>query len=231
LTIKDGRVVARDGQYLAETRADSRTHENTVRIAPVAESSFVLRPAGPTFPVIRIVPHQIVTRTEAQSTLCRDGQWAFTLDRDVLLVASVERHRATGRFGLGLVAGFGLRHDGALGSSVAHDAHNLILAGTNARDLLVCVKWLAEQGGGFVVVADGEVRAGLPLPVAGLLSEAGADTVCRQLDDVNAAARQLGCPLEAPFGYLSFLALPVIPELRITDQGLYDVNRRQFVNA
>jgi adenine deaminase len=93
------------------------------------------------------------------------------------------------------------------------------------------VQWLAEHGGGFVVAADGEVRAQLPLPVAGLLSDADADTVCRQLDEVNAAARQLGCPLDAPFGYLSFLALPVIPELRITDQGLYDVSRQQFVNA
>jgi adenine deaminase len=153
----------------------------------------------------------------------------FDPAEDVLLAASVERHRATGRVGLGLVAGFGLRRDGALGSSVAHDAHNLILAGSNAHDLLVCARALEEMGGGFVVAAGGKVLASLPLPVAGLLSCEDAQTVCGQLEAVNRAAADLGCPLDAPFGYLSFLALPVIPELRITDQGLFNVTTQQFV--
>ena len=95
--------------------------------------------------------------------------------------------------------------------------------------MLVCAKVLAEHGGGFVVVADGEVQAFVPLPVAGLLSFESALTVCRQLDEVNRAARALGCPLDAPFGTLSFLALPVIPELRITTQGVFDVTKQEFV--
>ena len=97
--------------------------------------------------------------------------------------------------------------------------------------MLACVKALAETGGGFVVVANGEVQALLPLPVAGLLSREEVGVVCAKLHEVNAAARALGCKLDAPFGYLSFLALPVIPELRITDQGLYDVTAQQFVSA
>jgi adenine deaminase len=130
---------------------------------------------------------------------------------------------------VGLVKGFGLRRHGALGSSVAHDSHNLIVAGTNGRDLLTCVRALAKSGGGWVAASDGEVRALLPLPVAGLMSTADAATVCADLERLHAATRALGCPLPYPFGTLSFLALPVIPELRITDRGLFDVSRQEFV--
>ncbi len=179
--------------------------------------------------MIEVVPDQIVTRRTPRSVRRVNGHWAFDPERDILLIASIERHRASGRIGLGLVSGFGLTHDGALGSSVAHDSHNLVVAGTNARDMLACVRALAEHGGGFVAASGGTVRALLPLPVAGLLSLQDADTVCRQLDEVNHAAHALGCPLEAPFGTLSFLALPVIPELRITAQGVFDVREQRFV--
>ena len=157
-----------------------------------------------------------------------DGCWSFDRARDLVLIASLERHRATGRIGLGLVGGLGVRA-GALGSSVAHDSHNLIVAGTAARDMLACIRWLAESGGGFVVASEGEVRARLPLPFAGLLSLDGADAVCDQLEEVNQAARELGCGLASPFGTLSFLALPVIPEIRITDRGLFDVLAQQLI--
>jgi adenine deaminase len=180
-------------------------------------------------PVIRVVPDQIVTRHETQRVHRVDGRWAFDPERDVVLIASIERHRASGQVGLGLASGFNLRRPGALGSSVAHDSHNLIVAGTNADDMLVCVRALEASGGGFVVAAQGTVRAQLPLPIAGLLSTEDADTVCQQLQQVYEAARALGCELTSPFGTLSFLALPVIPQLRITDQGLFDVDRQQFV--
>ncbi len=135
--------------------------------------------------MIEIVPDQIVTRRSVRSVRRRLGQWVFDPERDILLIASIERHKASGRIGLGLVSGFGLTHDGALGSSVAHDSHNLIIAGTNAADMLICARVLAEHGGGFVAVADGAVRAVVPLPVAGLLSLESAETVCRQLDEIN----------------------------------------------
>jgi len=154
----------------------------------------------------------------------------WTPECDVALIASLERHRRTGHCGLGLVSGFGFRRAGAFGSSVAHDSHNLIIAGTNNRDMLTCVRALEETGGGFIVVADGEVQASLPLPLAGLLSLESAETVCRQLENLNTAARALGCQLSFPFGTLSFLALPVIPVLKITDQGLFDVNRQEFLS-
>ena len=228
--IKDGRLAARDGHCLDLDDVPRLAHENTVRLPPLDERTFDLPLAGETCPVIEIVPGQIVTRRTARSVRRIDGHWAFDPERDVLLIASIERHRSSGRIGLGLVSGFGLTRDGALGSSVAHDSHNLIIAGTNARDMLVCARALAEHGGGFVAASDGAVRALLPLPVAGLLSLEDADTVCRQLEDVNRAVHALGCPLEAPFGTLSFLALPVIPELRITAQGLFDVREQQFIH-
>ena len=230
LVVKDGRVAAGEGRYLAEHTALPIAPENTIRIAPLGESAFRLPLASSTCPVIRIVPGQIVTRSEIREVARLDGEWAFDPDADIALIASIERHRASGRVGLGLVAGLGLSRHGALGSSVAHDSHNLIVAGTNPRDMLACVRALAEEGGGFVAAIGGEAHARLPLPIAGLLSTADADTVCDQLDEVHRAARSLGCPLAAPFGTLSFLALPVIPELRITARGLFDVRFQQFLS-
>ena len=204
LVFKDGKCVARDGQYLAETAPRHLEFANTVHLGAVDESAFVLRPSTDRYPVIRIIPHRMVTATEVRDIRRHHGEWVFDPAEDVLLVASLERHRATGRVGVGLVAGFGLTKHGAVGSSVAHDAHNLIIAGSNPRDMLACVKALEEVGGGFVVVANGEVRARLPLPVAGLLSREEVGVVCDALHKVNAAARALGCTLNGPFGYLSF---------------------------
>ncbi len=228
--IKDGRLVVDEHRYLDHGSAPRLPQENTVHLPPLDESTFRLPLAAETCPVIEIVPDQIITRRTFRSVRRIEGRWAFDPERDVVLIASIERHRASGRIGLGLVSGFGLTRDGALGSSVAHDSHNLIVAGTNARDMLTCARALAEHGGGFVAASGGAVQALLPLPVAGLLSLADADTICRQLDEVNQAAHALGCPLDAPFGTLSFLALPVIPELRITTQGVFDVHEQRFLN-
>ncbi len=175
-----------------------------------------------------MVPGQLLTRSEPQEVSRTEGCWTWGPERDVALIASIERHRALGTVGLGLVAGFNFRRHGALASSVAHDSHNVIVTGTNPRDMLGAVSALAETGGGFVAVADGQLMARLPLPVAGLLSAAPYESVIEQLHAVNGAARELGCALTAPFGTLSFLALPVIPELHITDQGLFDVAKQEF---
>lgn len=227
---KNGRMVARDGQLLAELPQHELSSANTVHLAPIDESAFHLRLTSSTCPVIRLIPGKLMNRSET-TEIGRDaaGAWRFDSARDVLLLASIERHKATGRVGLGFVSGFGLK-SGAIGSSVAHDSHNLIVAGTNARDMLACVRALAQSGGGFVAAADGQVLAHLPLPIAGLLSAESAATVCRQLREVRAAAHALGGSLPCPFGPLSFLALPVIPELRVTAKGLWDVGRQSFIH-
>jgi adenine deaminase len=137
----------------------------------------------------------------------------------------VERHKATGNIGLGLVKGFGLQR-GALASSVAHDSHNIIAVGVTDHDLHVAIQEVVRLGGALVAAADGKILSALPLPVAGLVSDRPLAEVVAGLEEVEQAAAQLGSPLAAPFATLSFLALPVIPELRLTDQGLVDV--RQF---
>lgn len=229
LVVKEGQVVARDGAFVGELPVHSIPCANTIHLPPLDESAFHLHLSAPTCPVIRIQPGLLVTRRETRQVATESGLWRWDASRDVLLIASIERHKALGRVGLGLVAGFGVQRPGALGSSVAHDSHNLLIAGTNARDMLACARALAESGGGFVAVSEGEIRARLPLPLAGLLSLESAETVCGQLEEVERAARHLGCSVPCPFGVLSFLALSVIPELRITDQGLWDVVGQRFL--
>ncbi len=227
---KDGQLVARDGACVADLAASTERFDNSVHIADLSESAFRLPLPAAGCPAIRIVPGQLVNRMEQTTAAVRDGFWEFDPARDVAVIASVERHKRTGNVGLGLVAGFTFRAHGAIGSSVAHDSHNLVIAGTNPRDMLVCARALADKGGGFVLAAGGEVRSFVPLPIAGLLSRESALVVRDQLDKSHKAAAALGVQIENPFGVLSFLALPVIPEFRVTDQGMWNVVRQQFVN-
>ncbi len=143
-------------------------------------------------------------------------------------MAVVERHRATGNVGRALVQGFGLAC-GALATSVAHDSHNIVVVGTTDDDMLAAVLAVKQMGGGLVCVAEGKVLAGLPLPVAGLLSERRMQDVAAGIAGCIDAAQKLGCTLKDPFMTLSFLCLPVIPELKLTDMGLVDVNAFRFV--
>lgn len=229
MVFKNGRLAALGGEFVGALPVSSLRAENTIHLPPLDESRFRLPLRSSQCPVIEIVPGQLVTRAGSRPVRVVDGFWAHDPERDVALIASIERHRATGHLGLGLVSGFHFKKEGALGSSVAHDSHNVLVVGTNPRDMLTCVRDLATTGGGFVAASEGAVRARLPLPLAGLLSLERADVVCRQLQEVRSAARSFGCQLAAPFGMLSFLALPVIPELRITDQGLWDVAQQQQV--
>ncbi len=231
LVVTGGRIVARDGTFTAPIGGGDIPLANTVHLGPLDESAFRLPLSADTATVIGIVPDQIITRREHRPVKTTHGRWSFDPDIDVVLIASIERHRATGSMGVGLVSGFGFRRHGAIGSSVAHDSHNLVIAGTNAADMLACARAIEEAGGGFVAAAGGVITAMLPLPVAGLLSTEPAQEVRRQLREVRAAARELGCPLATPFGTLSFLPLSVIPQLRITDQGLFDVGRQEFVGV
>jgi adenine deaminase len=143
-----------------------------------------------------------------------------------LKIVVVERHRATGNVGVGFVRGFKLKR-GAIGSTVAHDAHNVVVAGTNDADIQFAIRQLEHMQGGQVAVANGKVKAELPLPIAGLVSDRPLDEVMKRIDGLNAAARSFGCDLDAPFMTLSFLSLSPIPELKLTDQGLIDAAKLQ----
>jgi adenine deaminase len=201
---------------------------HTVRIGPLSTNDFAIRWAGGPARVIGIVPDQIVTESLVDEPKVERGLAVSDPERDLVKIAVVERHLGTGRVGLGFVRGLGLR-SGALASTVAHDAHNVVVVGVKDDDMLRAVRRLAETGGGVVVIDGGIVRAELPLPIAGLLSDATLDEVIAGSRACVEAARRLGCTLASPFQTLAFLALSVIPSLKITDRGLVDVERFELV--
>ena len=233
LVLKDGRVVARDGAALFEpARFDTAPMLDTVHLARLDRASLRL-PAGDgngtgRCRVIGLVPGQIVTEHLVEEAPVVGGEIVADPARDLLKLAVVERHRATGRVGLGLVKGFGLR-SGALASSVAHDAHNVGVVGADDDDMLLAVRAVAEQQGGLAVVSAGRVLARLPLPIGGLMSDLRYEDVAQHLQDVEAAAAGLGCAVRRPFMILSFLALSVIPSLKLTGRGLVDVDAWELV--
>ena len=164
------------------------------------------------------IDRQIVTQLlEVEPTLC-DGAAVADPERDLLKLVCVERHRATGNVGVGYVHGFGLRR-GALASSIAHDAHNIIAVGTNDDDILTAIASVVATQGGLAAVADGQILSSLALPIAGLLSADPLEATAASYARLEAAAHELGSTLHSPFGLLAFLALSVIPEARVTDQG------------
>jgi adenine deaminase len=203
--------------------------KHTVRIRPLSTNDFAIPWTGDARArVIGIIPDQIVTESLVDEPLVENGKALADPSRDLLKIAVVERHLGTGRVGLGFVRGFGLR-SGALASTVAHDAHNVVVVGVKDDDMLRAVRRLTETGGGVVVIDRGIVRAELKLPVAGLLSDAGLEEVIADSRACVEAAHALGCVLASPFQSMAFLALSVIPSLKITDRGLVDVDRFELV--
>jgi adenine deaminase len=202
--------------------------KHTVRLQHVAASDFALRWDGGRARVIGIVPGQIVTESLHEEPTVVDGLAVADPERDLAKIAVIERHLGTGRIGLGLVRGFGLQR-GALASTIAHDAHNIVVVGVDDGDMQRAVQRLAEIGGGMVAVEGRGVRAELALPIAGLLSEAPLADVVAASRACAAAAERLGCTIATPFQIMSFLALSVIPSLKITDRGLVDVDRFEVV--
>ena len=184
--------------------------------------------AGEQIRVIELVPGQILTGNGRARACIRAGLATADPSRDLLKLIVVDRYSGRGHTGIGFARGFGMKR-GALASSVAHDSHNIIAVGADDADLKAAVAGVAEMGGGLTAAAGGQIHARLPLPVAGLMSLEPVDTVRRGLDRLNAVYRELGGRLSDPFMTLSFLALPVIPELKLTDRGLVDVNRFTFV--
>jgi adenine deaminase len=179
--------------------------------------------------VIGLIPDQLLTEKRLLPTPSRHGRLAADPARDLLKLAVLERHHGTGNLGLGLVQGFGLPK-GALASSVAHDCHNLVLVGASDGDLLAAAQHLIHLQGGLAVLADGRVLAHLPLPIAGLLSPASLKEVAGAFQELQQAYHSLGGRLPDPFMALSFLALEVIPALKLSDQGLVDVNQFRVVS-
>jgi adenine deaminase len=234
-----GKLVAKQGKLLFPPPPVTLELKNTVRIKPLMGKSLKIplprrerldegETSEENYPVIEIIPGQIVTKKAVEKIKVVDGVVMPDVERDILKLVVVERHKASGNIGLGLVKGFGLKK-GALASSVAHDSHNIIAVGANDFDILKAIEEINRLQGGLVVCANLEILASLPLPIAGLLSPEPLDVVVFQHENVEKAAASLGNLPPAPFSILSFLALPVIPELRLTDLGLVDVNEFKLI--
>lgn len=229
LVFRGGRLVARDGAMLVERSTQpSRPLRSTMNVA-WDRVDFAIPADGSTARVIGVVPDQLVTQPLTAKIQVTDGLAMADPERDLLKIVVIERHRASGALGKGFVQGIGLRR-GALASSIAHDHHNVIVVGADDASMETAARRAADLGGGMVVADGDRVLAEVPLPYGGLMSDQPIEEVRRQLDAAIAAAHDLGSPLHDPFMAMSFLALEVIPSLKLTDQGLVDVDRFQPVD-
>jgi adenine deaminase len=223
-----GELVAEQGSMLA-SRADfpQVPLQPSVQVDLTALDFSIAAGDGPAR-VIGVIPEQVVTEELRLEPTIEDGYAVSDPARDLLKIAVIERHHRTGNVGLGLVQGVGLKR-GAIASSVAHDSHNLVVIGTSDDEMKAAIAAIAEMGGGQVVIADGEVQASCALPIAGLMSDQPLEAVAAQVESLTRASRELGCTLPDPLMTMSFLALAVIPSLKLTDLGLVDVGRFEIV--
>ncbi len=229
MVFRDGRLVAQDGQVIPWERSRPAPVLRSSMNVDLANTHLRIEANGHRVRCIGIIPDQVVTEHLILEIPNRDGEIVAEPERDVLKIAVIERHLATGNVGLGFVKGMGLRK-GAIASTVAHDHHNIVVTGADDESMMTAVRATVAIRGGMTVAYDDTVLAQLPLPIAGLMSDQPIETVRQQMDEVLAAARQLGSPLRDPFMTLSFLALPVIPSLKLTDHGLVDVDRFELVS-
>ncbi|MHB8829548.1 MAG: adenine deaminase [Syntrophales bacterium] len=225
--VKGGRIVSEQGDLPVQAKAaavnDLPGKMGRINIRPFEPGALAVPETGGKIRVIGQVPEQILTRQVFAVPKIAGGAVVSDTDRDILKLAVFERHHCTGNIGIGFVSGFGLKI-GALASSVAHDSHNIIVVGCDDSDMFAAVRTIEKMNGGMAAVCQGKVLAALALPIAGLMANAPLAEVAKSWQQLRRAAHDLGSGLDEPFMALSFLALPVIPELRLTDRGLVDVN-------
>jgi adenine deaminase len=226
-----GRLVAHDARPLFDVPPNAvASGLSSMSVKTFAVDDLKLARTGDTTPVMEVIPGQITTRWLEERSPMTGATLVSDPERDLVKVVVVERHKATGNIGKGLVKGLGLKH-GALATSFAHDSHNIVAVGVNDEDIYAAIKSIESMGGGLVAIDQGAVCASLALPIAGLMTDQSLEQVVGLLEELELAARRMGCCIPSPFSVLSFLALPVIPELKITDLGLVDVVRGRLVGG
>jgi len=228
---KGGQLAAKNGKPLFKAKhIPNDSVVDTVNIKPVTQNDLTINLSSDFANIIRLLPHSLVTERVVRKVEVRDGKFVHDKRLDILKLAVIERHKASGNIGLGLVENFMLK-SGALASTVAHDSHNLIVIGTNDADMLLAIEEVERIKGGLVIVNDGKVLQTLPLPIAGLMSDMSLEVMSDDLEKLYATARSLGVNKDVdPFMTLAFLALPVIPEIKLTDMGLFDVSAFDFIS-
>lgn len=225
LVFKSGKLAAKDGKLISDiTQAHAPVIRGSVNVRWIEKDHFKIKAESENVKTINIVPKQLLTNGSIEKINVVDGYAQSNTEDDVLKIAVIERHRASGNIGIGFVKGFGLK-SGAIASTVAHDSHNMIIIGSNDEDMYYAAVELVKSQGGKIVVENGKTLAHLPLPVAGLMSDQKLEYVIEKSVSLAQAAQEIGCELEDPFLNMAFLSLPVIPELKITDKGLIDVNK------
>ena len=227
---KQGRLVAENGEALFDIveRPDDRVL-NTVRLQKIVSEQLALKLDSGAVNVIRLLSHSLVTEKVVREVTVRDGIFVHDDQADILKLAVVERHKATGNIGLGLLENYGLK-SGAIASTVAHDSHNLIVVGSNDSDMLTAIAEIERIGGGLTIARQGKILGSLPLPIAGLMSDSPLQEVDDKLNELLKIAYGMGVnPQLEPFMTLAFLALPVIQDIKLTDLGLFDVTRFEFM--
>ena len=235
LVLKNGNIVAQNGKLLYEINTELKgTARGSVNVRWIERSDFKI-PAGAAVDsksrvkAIKVIPNQLITKVYDAEINVINGYAEPNLKDDILKICVIERHRASGNIGHGFVKGFNLK-SGAIASTVAHDSHNMVIVGTNDEDMYKAAVRLIKLQGGKVVVNNSEVLAELPLPIAGLISDREYEYVIKHCDELNSAAAALGCKLNDPFMAMGFLSLPVIPEIKITDKGVFDTSRFDFID-
>ncbi len=223
MVFKDGILVAKEGGLLSPIKEEKPPMvTKTFHVKPLKKEDFRIKETPSR--IIGIIPNEIVTQSLDERVKIRNGFAVSDITRDILKIAVIERHKKTGNIGLGFIKGVGLK-EGALGTSVAHDSHNIVVVGTDDRDMLSVSQEIIKMQGGLVICNKERVLGSLPLPIAGIMSDQDLTSVRTKLEELHSIALSLGIKLKEPFMTLSFLALPVIPELKITDKGLVDVKR------
>lgn len=227
---KKGVLVAEKGRALFEAQSHSEDGvKQTVNLPAVEPERLHLRLNADIANVIGLLPHNLVTERVVRKVEVEKGLFVYNDKLDILKLAVIERHKATGNIGLGLIENFRLRK-GALASTIAHDSHNLIVVGTNDRDMLVAIGEIERMGGGLVITCEGRVVKSLPLPIAGLMSDKPLKELDRELNEMLRLAYDMGVNTDMdPFMTLAFLALPVIPDIKLTDMGLFNVLKFDFL--
>ena len=227
---KEGKLVAKDNKPLFNLEEiDSSSMMNSVNIEKITEKDLEIKLEGSKVNVIKLLPHSLITEKVIREVELEKG--VFKPQKDILKVAVVERHNKTGNIGLGLVEGFGLKN-GAIASTVAHDSHNIIVIGDNDRDMVMAIYELEKVGGGITIVSNGEILDTLALEIAGLMSQKPLGEVNEKLNGMlDTSYEKLGINREhEPFMTLSFIALPVIPDIKLTDMGLFHVGEFRFID-
>jgi len=230
MVFKKGQLIAKNGKFLLKENGYTLPEtRGSVNVKWIEKDNFKIKAQSDKIKVINATGNKLITLGSIEKTKIIDGFAESDTENDVLKIAIIERHKASGNIGLGFVKGLGLK-SGAIASTVAHDSHNMVVIGTNDDDMYYAAVELVKSQGGKIVVENGKTLEKLPLPVAGLISDLPIEEVIAKLKNLVKSTQQLGCKLDDAFMNMAFLSLPVIPDLKITDKGLIDVNKFEITN-